>query len=300
MKDKAEQLVLSNLVSLKRDQTRQSERILYELSELSYLIAEEIKQGRISLKTSYDFVDGVRHLARNVSLPTDVLSDYIPFLQQENEYGEVVSAAAFSAFLSEKATVDFDPFPLKTASERLRLAYVRSPIAENAYERLSSESKDLSVLYVAGAEEACSAVSASHADYALLPLASANGERLTAIEKLTERHELYLSAAIPLGKDADDETLYGAFSSKLVPLGNLPLSYVEMRLTCESYSHICRVLSCFSVFGFTLVHLNIAPAEYGRVNARTILYGEGDLKALWFFLAFAARDFKMLGRYAYL
>ncbi len=300
MKDKAEAIVLNNLALLKGERRRQSEQMLYELSELSRLIAQDIKKGKISLKTPYDFVDGVRHLSEESPISEDALADYVPFLEQENTREHLASVAALSVFLAERKPSRFVPFSLCEIPQQVRVAYIPSPMAENAFERLSQARSDLSVLYVSGAEEACAAVSASNAEYALLPLATPEGMRLSAIEKLTERYKLYLCAVLPIGNDGMDETLYGAFASTPAPLNNTPISHTELRLTCESHQYITELLSCLSVFHFELVQVNIAPVGYGRVSARTVLRGNGDLGALWFFFALTAGDFEILGRYAYL
>lgn len=298
MKERAEKIIFHNLSLLKDERLKQSERVLYQISELSHLLSEEIKKGRLSVKSPYDFADGVRSYMQELPFVTDAPSAYLPFLKKECERESAAFAAAFATFLAEDLEGDFSLTFLAKTPRKTRAAYVRSPMAEIAFEKLSKTSCNPSVFYVNSVEEACAAILASEADCALLPLSMANGERLLAMEKLTERFSLRLCALLSVGQNETDETTYGAFFSESVTLVNEPCLYTEVKLTCESYETAMQILSCLSLFEFELIRLHVTSEEYGRVKARIVLYGEGNLTALWFFFALLTGDFEIIGRYA--
>ncbi len=300
MKDRAESVVSQNLLALVRERMRNGEKMLYELSERSYLVASDVRKGKISLKTPYAFADGVRRFFSEELLPPeDVLGEYLPFLRAELDFGRVASIAAFSLFLSEALNgTSFTPFPQAKAPSRLRVAYVPSPMAQTAFERLSEIVSETAVLYVGGAEEACSAVTASHAHLALLPLSGENGERLGAMERLTERYRMSLVCAVRIYPDGENETLYGVFAPSPLSLTPPPWSHTEIRFTADSFARLSHLLCCLPLFGFDILRHADAPAEYGGVSARTVLWGDGDIKALWFFLSLAAGGLEILGRYS--
>ncbi len=302
MRDRAESAVSKNILALVRERMRNSEKMLYELSERSALVASDVRKGKISLKTPYAFADGARRFFSEEPLPPeDALGEYLPFLRAELDCGRVASIAAFSLFLAEALEgFSFTPFPQIKAPSRMRVAYVPSPMAQIAFERLSEVVSETAVLYVSGAQEACSAVTASHAHLALLPLSGENGERIGAMERLTERCRMSLVCAIRIYPDGENETLYGVFAPTPLSLTPSPCSHTEIRFTADSFARISHVLSCLPLFGFEVLRHADTPAEYGGVSARTVLGGDGDIKALWFFLSLAAGGLEILGRYSYI
>lgn len=298
MKD--EQIVFKNLRELTDLWAKNRERMLFALSELSHLVAADIRRGKISLHAPYDFADGVRHLfSEELSFPEDTYAEYLPFLKAELDHTHFTAIAAFARFLAQMTEdVSFEPITFAKVPVPIRAAYVPSPMAQIAFDRLSQHLTDTAVLYVGGADEACSAVLASHADIALLPLTGENGERVAAMERLTEKYHMALVLSVRIYPDGENETAYGVFAPIPLALNVTELTETEIRFTAESFSRVADIISALSPLGFSIVRQTFAPAEYGGIAVRVTMSGEGGIKALWFFLSLATAGFEILGSYS--
>lgn len=298
MKD--EQIVSQNLRELTGLWSKNRERMLYALSELSHLVAADIRKGKIALHTPYDFADGVRHLfSEEPSFPEDTYAEYLPFLSAELDHTRFTSIAAFARFLEQETEdVSFEPLTLAQAPAPIRAAYVPSPMAQTVFEHLSNLLTDPAVLYVGGADEACSAVLASHADIALLPLTGENGERVAAMERLTEKYRMALVLSVRIYPEGENETAYGVFAPTPLALTATDPTETEIRFIAESFPQAACIASALSLLGFSVVRQIFSSAEYGGISVRVTLRGKGGLKALWFFLSLAAAGFEILGRYS--
>ncbi len=292
-------VILKNLQALMDERAALDGKRLYELSELSYLVAGEIKEGKVSLKTPYAFADAVRHLLSDKDAPSKVPKMYRALMQRAWDRAHIADLAAFSLFLSERVnSTAFAPFSARKENRKTaKIAYVPSLLAEQAYSRLCECVKDVSVLYAGSAEEACAAVAANEADLALLPILNASGERLSSMEKLTLRYKTYISAAVRASHGEGGEALFGLFSLSPLPLFETEKRCLALDVATSSHGAACDVLSCLSVFGFNLSAASHTPTESGSVSSRILLRGAGDQKALWFFLSLSARDFTLLGSY---
>lgn len=291
--------VLKNLEALSDARTHLDGKRLYELSELSYLVAEKIKEGRVSLKTPYAFADAVRYLLSDDRKQPLAPQAYQAVMQRSKGAAYTLDLSAFSLFLSERISkIAFSPFALQGVERKTaKIAYVPSLLAEEAYLRICEHVKDASVLYAKGAEEACAALAAGESDFALLPILNTNGERLSTIEKLTLRYKTYIAAAVRASHGEGGEALFGLFSLSPEAVLKTGERCLSLDVATSSYSEACDVLSCLSVFGFLLSGVSHAPTRSGGVSSRILLRGCGDERALWFFLSLCTRDFTLLGSY---
>ena len=298
MRDDAVSIISQNLSSLATDAALIDQKMLYELSELSEIAAAHIGKGSISLRSPYALADDMRRvLFCGEEREKSSIKEYLPFLSAHDAYLRVTMTAVFSAFLAERERRG-EELLLKTVSapQRPCIAYVPSPMAEIALEKISALSPGPSVLYVQNTEEACRAVTASAANYAIVPLSMADGERIAAMEKLTEQHHLRLLLTVRLYPDGENETLFGVFASDFYALAEQrPL--LDIRFTADSYFDLAHVYSAFSLLGFSLYHHRDALDDYGRVGTR-VTVGGGDVSALGFFLSLITGDFELLGSYA--
>ena len=291
--------ILKNLQVLTKEREVLDEKRLYEISELSYSVFKDIEAGRVSLHTPYAFGDAVAHLLRTKEGKSEILEDYTSIFHRARAFCHYTDIAAFSLFLSEHLTdACFSPFP-KVAEKRtsLKIAYVPSAFAEEAYQRIAEHMSDVTVLYVGNANEACAAVAASEADCALLPVSYGNEERLAAMENLAVRYKTYVTASVKASLGEGKEALWALFSLSSSPIFQTERRCLSLQITTNSYADVCDLMSFFSVFGFSVSSYSSFPLEYGSISTRVVLNGKGDDRALWFFLALLARDFTLLGSY---
>ena len=294
--------VFENLRALSCERNMLNEKRLYELSELAHLASRDIRAGKISLESPYAFADALSTLKRQEEENTAAPSAYGALLKKTNALSHRWDAAAFSLFLSgeteEIPEAIFSPFSKKAEKRRsARIAYVRSPFAEEAYGKVAELLKDTSVLYVGSAEEACAAVSASEADFALLPVSYGSDARLSAIDKLVLRYRMYIAATVSSSQGEGKEALLALFALRSSPAIVTEKRCLSLAIVANSYNDASELLSVLSLFGFALTECNFTQLEYGRVSVRVTLGGDGDDKALWFFLALSACDFTLLGSY---
>ena len=298
MRHGLESIPFANLKELNVLSSRIEEKRLFELSELSHIAAEQILEGKISLETPYAFSDAVRfRMERERDAHTP--KDYASVLEKSADLALLLDTVAFSAFLSKALGGALSPFPKGRKAQDVRIAYIPSPISEQAYKAVSAYLRKSTVLYVGGAEEACASVLASDADGLLLPIAR-GGERIAAIERLTERYKLYMSAIIPVYGTDGQEMLYAFFTAQPTFFESAGGECLELLIQAESYEAAMETASLLSAFGYDVSYIAFSPLDYGRVRARIALVGDGDESALWFFLSLCTGEFFVLGRYRYL
>ena len=254
--------------------------------------------GDISLSSPYAFADAIRSY-RAERQEAEKSSVYHGVLEKADAFAQLTDIASFSLFLSEVLSEEvFSPFPLEGKKRATsRIAYVRSLASDAAYEKLSQRSKEISLLYVGSAEEACAAVSASDAEFALLPLSYGDGERFSSMEKMTERYKMRINATVKVELSGGKEALLGLFSLSEEPFSVSSKRELALRLTADTFDFLCRLAGCFSAFGYTVKDLALTPSEYERASARVVLCNKGDDRALWFFLSLTSCEFALLGSY---
>ncbi len=290
---------LENLRALSREGTVLEEKRLYELSELAYFIYREIKEGSIPLSSPYAFCDAVSlRLKMKVGEAADSAL-YKAFLENASSVSHYTDLAAFSVFLAgELSAKSFSPFSERMGRRKnARIAYVRASVADGAYEKISHSIKDASVLYVGSAEEACAAVAAAEADFALLPVSYGQGERLFTVERLTERYKMFINSTVRMPLSDEKEAHFGLFSLSPEPAVASQKRELALRLTADSLESLFKLVGLCPLFGYTLKDFALTPSEYERASARAVFGGEGNDRALWFFLSLSSCDFTLLGSY---
>ena len=290
---------LENLRALSYEGAVLEEKRLYELSELAYFISKEIKEGSIALSSPYVFADAVAVRLKQEERKNSVDALYRDIQENVCTLSRYTDLAAFSSFLAEGLfDKHFSPFPKRVEKRKSsRIAYVRASLSDGAYEKISHSVKDASVLYVGTAEEACAAVAAGEADYALLPVSYGQGERLLTVEKLISRYKMFVNTTVKAVLSDEKEALFGLFSLFPEPPVVSSKRELALKLTADSFDSLCRLVGFFSAFGYVLKDFTLTPSEYERASARAVLGGEGNDGALWFFLSLSSCDFALLGSY---
>ncbi|MBQ8350610.1 MAG: hypothetical protein IJY20_01020 [Clostridia bacterium] len=96
--------------------------------------------------------------------------------------------------------------------ETARIAYVRNPYTDEAYESFADTFSSPTVHYTSSFREACDEVAAGEADFCILPYRNSTG-RLASFSELAERYSLYICALCRVfhadGTDVTHFSLYG-------------------------------------------------------------------------------------------
>ena len=290
--------VRENLAHLHGDFFRISEKTLYELYELS-----EIFYNKMEGSLEGEAAEMLLHRGSTESfflggLYEGVPVEYESVLREEETLVFASRVCAFSIFLSERLRKGgASPLPWREEKKtRVRVVYVPSGKAEEAYFALASLREDVSVLYATSTQDAVNALLSKAADYAMLPYLSANGERILGVERLCAQNDLYLCARIAV-PEREARLVYALFSSENSPDAITDAMALSVQVTADSYAHLGRILSVLPALGYEQIALFTEAEEYGRVRARLELVDGGDALALWIFLSLYSAGSSLLGRY---
>ena len=292
-------VIRENLSVLAAEEARVTEKTLYELSELSSLLYERVKDDLFTEDAEALLHRGtLQEFLLDISVNATLPSGYAMLLKDKHSLSALSEVCAFAHFLSERIQEDCSGYTpwRSTASRGARIAYVPAVRTEKAYFALSALKNDASVLYVSSASDAVSELLANRADYALLPYVAAKGEPLVGIHRLAAQNDLYFSAIVTL-VEGDERFVYALFSQDFAPFAQTDCMVHSFKITAESYSHLGRILSAIPVFGYTQTSLSTESEEYGRVRAHLSLRGDGDETALWIYFSLYAVGVSHLGRY---
>ena len=286
--------VKKNLAALEGESAVLSEKILYELSELSAIVYEKIEgdlQGD-EAESLFHSSKAEDFLFSALEHP-DTPQEYFPLLREKRLLSFASQLAAFSVFLAEKFG-DALPFREET-KRRARIAYVPSGRADSAYMALAGKRRDAAVSYAENAVDAIAALLSHKADFAMLPYMLTQGGELSGIQKLWRENDLYIAALISV-PSGEERLIYALLSDTLSPYVVSSDMQCFFEITADSFAHMGRILSSFSFFDYKTASLRTESEEYGRVRARVSLLGEGNAFALWIFLSLYSVGFSFLGR----
>ena len=291
--------VKKNLSLLSAQEAHVSEKKLYELSELSRIFYEQVKDDLAGEEVVTLFhrclTDGfLFEEAEEIGIP----KEYASLLREKRRLYASAEVAAFALFLSERMHAEkAECFPWREkATASARISYVPIGKAERAYFALAEARAGASVHYADSAADAVAALLSHRADFVLLPFASAKGEALPGIHRLWMQNDLLISALVNV-YEGEEKLVYALFSSEPSPYVQTDRMALTFKIALDSYAHLGRLLSVLPVFGYKKTALATEGEDYGRIYVRLSLAGEGDATALWLYLSLYAVSASLLGRY---
>ena len=289
--------IKENLHALEKEHGMLSEKLLYEISELSDTVFEKIKHALYSEDTAELFRRSrVAALASALSTE-ETPREYLSALKAREDATYSLGLAAFSLFLSERFRKD-EPelLPWREIDGRARIVYVPASLADDVYFALAKRRQDATVLYAENTRGAVEMLVSGRADYAMLPYMSADGELLSGISRFLTLHDLSFAALVSLSRESG-KLVYALLSRTPSPFVYDEGMHLSFRLTADSYAHLGAIFSALPVMGYTQSEFFPEREEYGRVCGRVTLTGAGDACALWTYLSLYAVGFSFLGRY---
>ena len=290
--------VKRNLSRLRKDTAHISEKTLYELSELSGIVYRKIGNRLHGEEAEMILRRGSTEVFFSEKLHEDVPKEYLRLLSAEDTLASSARVCAFSFFLAQRIRTeegDFLPWTEKK-TRRARIAYVPSGKAEEAYFALAPLRDDAAVLYATSTQDAVNALLSRDADYAMLPYLSASGERISGVDRLRAKHDLYLCARVGV-LEMEEKLVYALFSTQAAPYAIAETMALSLQITADSFAHLGLMLSLIPAFGYEQMSLFTEAEEYGRVRAVIELIGKGDALALWIYLSLYSAGSSLLGRY---
>ena len=261
---------LANLNELSREGSILSEKRICELYELS---SKASKLATEMLNSGFGIYEALTLISQGYcDSPKIIHENHLPEnLSLLNSYATTFSVCdkvSFSrlffkglstrgVFLSEK---DF----FETAAREESIAYVKSQLANEAYDVFSEDFKAPRLKYTADIKEAVSLVTKGEVGYAILPLEEKGGARLSSITELLFKSELKINSVTPVfGALGNADMKYALVSSSI----SLPSCeeeddrYLELRISAEDTEKFSELVSVAESLGITLYRVNTINFE---------------------------------------
>ena len=204
-----------------------------------------------------------------------------------------------------EAGVTIDEFvllnePIKDKS----VVYVKNSLADEAYDVLTQEIKDLRVSYAAGFKEAADAVTSMSSTFCLLPLEEQRGTRLSSISDILYRRDFKINAVTSVfGFDGNADMKYALLSASFVVPTILrdDDGYFEIRIKDEGDLALSEILSVADCYGISLYRVSTERFENeGELSTYySIVFKNtgGGFTDLIVYLTLFSSDFVPIGMY---
>lgn len=275
---------LDNLADSDGRRLREERRRLGHLSELAASLAKHLSEvGEAdSPRTLLGGAAGLLAEVGASSLGARDRAELTLLLLREAErrFGAPVTASALAG----------GPCP---PPSRARTVYVRNPLTDGAYLRLSSLLSAPTVGYRQNFRELFDDVENGYADYAVLPL-FAGGHFVGSVAALLEERSLFITAAVTVPTE-EDEVTYGLLSRE--PFALRAPTHFSFRVGAEDAEALTAHLAAAARFGLSLVRMDAAPTFYGGgMTCRYLFTGE-DFAPMLAYLSLFAPSFTGYGFY---
>lgn len=219
-------------------------------------------------------------LPGEVTLPADAFPDNCrelvfsaAWLAEEDRvaFSEEYLACAERRFCRPATLSDF-PEGTRSRPAGGRILYVESPHAESAFSAFSSLLGQAEARHAPSFREVCNGLDGGYADYAILPLSSADLP-LVSVRELIFRYGLHIASLCPL--TAGEEGVVMALLSREAVALQTPTRF-RFRFSPEESGGVAPVLSAAKNCGLSVLSFDILPLSYeeGRRSAHATLAGE--------------------------
>lgn len=163
-------------------------------------------------------------------------------------------------------TLDHTLFLPKEDAPLHRIAYVRNPYTEEAYEIFTREDGEATLLYTDGFSEACQAVTDGQADFCILPFENSSGP-LGSFQDMAARFSLTVTALCRVfHTDGTDATRFALLSKKPLPSRGGDMPCIRFSFSVEDGGILAEHLTALSACGATVTSLSSLPDTIGKTS----------------------------------
>ena len=142
-----------------------------------------------------------------------------------------------------------------------RIAYMRSPHTDEAYEGLAPSLKNPTAHYMDSYRRSAEEVAAGDADFCILPYENMGGP-LQSFHTLAEGYSLYcVDSCRVFHADGTDVTHFGLYGRHFLPIGTHGAAVLSYSFPFSGEQELARHLAALSAFGARLSHMQCAPEE---------------------------------------
>lgn len=143
--------------------------------------------------------------------------------------------------------------------ETARIAYVKNPYTDEAYESFAATLPTPTVHYADSFREACNEVASKEADFCILPYGNSAGQ-LTSFSELAERHSLYICALCRVfHADGTDVTHFALYGHRLPMQSDEDGLHLRFSFLCADAGVLAQHLNAAVLMGVPLEETRAIP-----------------------------------------
>jgi len=281
---------LANLGELSREFSVLSERRICELYEIAELSSDIVFK---MLNDGFGIYEALSLIASSFRTSDTALhKNYLPenremLISYVNSLS-VYDKASFSklflrGLLSRGVNLTESDF-FESVKKEERIAFVKSQLANEAYDVFSEELSEPRLKYTQDIKEAISLVLSGDSGYAILPLEEKGGARLSTITELLFKSDLKINSVTPVFGALGAADMKYALVSKSVSVPLIEAGddrYLEIRMRADDTIKFSELISVAQTLGISLY----------RVNTISFLTEDGDVPYFSLVLKSEDRDF---------
>lgn len=264
MPDSRIEIVKENIDRLRQDRAHLSEKELAHINELAEILCDEAGEDEIFF---FDDAFISRYKALTERYTVSGVADFN--LERVNS-GENLQRYKEKAFLCTRicdvlgirGIKDVGTFFEGLSEERVNsVSCVKSPLADEAYLKISSVLDDARVVYADDLAEACENVYYGRSTYCILPFANTLDGRLTTIRALAIKYGLKTSQLCRVKNNDGEFTSFALMKKELMlPVDDSDL-YFEIRI--NGLNAVNELVSVAMVYGFEISEISYFSGEGG-------------------------------------
>ena len=298
---------ISNLTAVANDESRAFEMRLCEMSFFVDNIARQIKafsEEEMSISEAIALLCAELDLGRSdtsvvsISETENVVRAFVKTLETHDK-------ANFSALLTEKLTslgvnigeADF----LFEARTDESFVYVKSALADEAFDVFSQEYSDPRIVYAESFKKACFDVADGKCGYCILPFEERSSVRIPSISALVSDLDLKIVAITPVfGFEGNADMKYALIgrSFKIPDRDELTDRYFEITLPKSTVS-LSEIMTVAEIFGESVYKIDTSISDEDGGSYYTIIFkdGGGSFLNLCVYLSLFAEEYTPVGIY---
>lgn len=208
--------------------------------------------------------------------------------------------ALLSACRREGAELTLSDFLYLTSKKTARIAYMKNPYADEAYEALSPALSSTTVSYTDSYRAACEDVATGDADFCILPYENAGGE-ISTTEALAERYALCrVQSCRVFHADGTDVTHFALYGKDFLPIDEGAACTLLYRFPYDKEELLARHFAALGAFSVNAAHFCARRNEDEDSPMRAHVTARIPKKALIPFLTYLTvfvRDSVICGLY---
>jgi hypothetical protein len=184
------------------------------------------------------------------------------------------------------------------------IAYVKNPLADEAYDVFSQEIENPRLKYCQSLAESVRCVSSSDTEFALLPLEERGGARLASVMELLFKEDMRIASVTPVfGFEGNADMKY-ALVSKYYSLPTVEAGddrYLEIRMRADASIPLSELFIATDKLNINIYRINTISFETdeGQVPYYSIVFRDdrGDFSGLLLYLTIFAGAYTTVGLY---